>query len=152
GSGSDKTGAPYGELILYRTVDQPRSAELQIERTIALVTGISGIESMTSKMLYRVMEAYNRRLEWYGTNVYRMDELRIQGREAGGEGDLEKLGLIMNLNHGYLNTLSVSSPEVEELIGVAREAGALGAKLTGGGGGGAIIAVCDSPEMQNKVQ
>jgi len=151
-SGIDNTVATYGELISYRKDDPPEFEELHLERTIPLVIGISGIESMTSKMVHRVREAYNRRPEWYGKILDRMDQLSIQAREAVEEGDLEKLGLIMNLNHGYLNTLSVSSPEVEELIGVAREAGALGAKLTGGGGGGAIIAVCDSPEMQNKVQ
>ena len=46
------------------------------------------------------------------------------------------------MNHGLLNTLQVSTPELERLIMIARESGALGAKLTGGGGGGAIIALC----------
>jgi hydroxymethylglutaryl-CoA reductase len=42
-----------------------------------------------------------------------------------------------------LNALQVSTPELEKLCAIARENGALGAKLTGGGGGGSIIAVCD---------
>ena len=50
----------------------------------------------------------------------------------------------MNLNHGLLNTLQVSTPELEQLVMIARESGALGAKLTGGGGGGAMIALCDN--------
>jgi hydroxymethylglutaryl-CoA reductase len=44
--------------------------------------------------------------------------------------------------HGLLNSLQVSSWELEELIQIAREHGALGAKLTGGGGGGSMIALC----------
>jgi hydroxymethylglutaryl-CoA reductase len=60
--------------------------------------------------------------------------------------------MIMNMNHGYLNILGVSSPEVEELIEIARTNGALGAKLTGGGGGGAMIALCDSESAQKKIQ
>jgi len=60
--------------------------------------------------------------------------------------------MIMNMNHGYLNTLGVSYPEVEDLIEIARNSGALGAKLTGGGGGGAMIALCDSDKMQKKIQ
>ena len=49
----------------------------------------------------------------------------------------------MNVCQGMLNALQVSTPELEQLVDIAREAGALGAKLTGGGGGGSIIAVCD---------
>jgi hydroxymethylglutaryl-CoA reductase len=81
-----------------------------------------------------------------------MDELSLEARRAIKHMNLPKLGMIMNMNHGYLNTLSVSSPEVEELVTIARSAGALGAKLTGGGGGGAIVALCDSAEMQQRVQ
>jgi hydroxymethylglutaryl-CoA reductase len=49
----------------------------------------------------------------------------------------------MNICHGMLNALQVSTPELEKLVTISRESGALGAKLTGGGGGGSIIAVCD---------
>jgi hydroxymethylglutaryl-CoA reductase len=49
----------------------------------------------------------------------------------------------MNICHGMLNALQVSTPELEKLVDISRENGALGAKLTGGGGGGSIIAICD---------
>ncbi|MGI9258375.1 MAG: hypothetical protein ACR2QQ_06045, partial [Gammaproteobacteria bacterium] len=52
-------------------------------------------------------------------------------------------GELMNVCHGMLNALQVSTPELEQLVDIARENGALGAKLTGGGGGGSIIALCD---------
>ena len=55
----------------------------------------------------------------------------------------------MDINQGLLNALQVSSPEIEELVHIARANGALGAKLTGGGGGGAIIALC--PDNAEKV-
>jgi len=50
----------------------------------------------------------------------------------------------MNLCQGYLNALQLSTPELEELNHIARERGSLGAKLTGGGGGGSMIALCES--------
>ncbi|MDI3260865.1 MAG: hypothetical protein QJR02_14355 [Sinobacteraceae bacterium] len=56
--------------------------------------------------------------------------------------DLDRLGELMNVCHGLLNSLRVSSWELEEMVQIAREHGALGAKLTGGGGGGSIIALC----------
>ena len=49
----------------------------------------------------------------------------------------------MNVCQGMLNALQVSTPELEQLVGIARDNGALGAKLTGGGGGGSIIALPD---------
>ena len=60
----------------------------------------------------------------------------------------------MNINQGLLNALQVSTPELEKLIEIARDAGALGAKLTGGGGGGAMIALCgnDADSVTTAVQ
>jgi hydroxymethylglutaryl-CoA reductase len=55
---------------------------------------------------------------------------------------------MMNICHGMLNALQVSTPELEQLVDIARENGALGAKLTGGGGGGSIIAVCEDNQDQ----
>jgi hydroxymethylglutaryl-CoA reductase len=54
----------------------------------------------------------------------------------------------MNVCQGLLNGLQVSSWELEELIQIARENGALGAKLTGGGGGGSMIALCPDNAQQ----
>ncbi|MBX6764846.1 MAG: mevalonate kinase, partial [Rubrobacteraceae bacterium] len=56
-------------------------------------------------------------------------------------------GELMNVCHGYLNALQVSSWEMEELVQIARSNGALGAKLTGGGG--SVIALC--PEDSDRV-
>ena len=48
----------------------------------------------------------------------------------------------MNVCHGLLNALQVSSWQLEQMVQIARDHGALGAKLTGGGGGGSIVALC----------
>jgi hydroxymethylglutaryl-CoA reductase len=68
--------------------------------------------------------------------------LSKQGVKAIQTYDLEHLGELMNVCQGLLNSLQVSSWEIEEMIQIARNNGALGAKLTGGGGGGSIIALC----------
>jgi hydroxymethylglutaryl-CoA reductase len=57
--------------------------------------------------------------------------------------------MLMNICHGLLNAIEVSSPEIEDMIDTARSHGAIGAKLTGAGGGGAIIALC--PDQKEKV-
>ena len=48
----------------------------------------------------------------------------------------------MNLCQGLLNAIGVSTPELESMIAIARDSGAVGAKLTGAGGGGSIVALC----------
>ena len=63
------------------------------------------------------------------------------GRGALGTGDFETLGCLMDAAHGLLNSMGVSTPTLERMTAIARGAGALGAKLTGAGGGGAIVAL-----------
>ena len=57
----------------------------------------------------------------------------------------------MNINQGLLNALLVSTPELERGIQLARDTGALGAKLTGGGGGGAMLALCEGEAHAEEV-
>jgi mevalonate kinase len=63
------------------------------------------------------------------------------GARALATGDLPALGRAFDRNQSLLEALGVSAPDDERLLGAARRAGALGAKLTGGGGGGAVIAL-----------
>ena len=56
--------------------------------------------------------------------------------------DYAELGLLMNICHGLLNAIEVTTPELDSMVSIARAAGAVGAKMTGGGGGGSIVALC----------
>jgi mevalonate kinase len=69
--------------------------------------------------------------------------------EAGNPDDL---GPLMNANHRYLQELTVSSPELDHLVAAAVGAGALGAKLSGGGRGGNMIALVSSETQQTVEQ
>ncbi len=151
-SGIDNTVSTYGNLILYQRNEPPKMDTLKLEKPIPIVIGLSGVESMTSQMVKQVRDAHKQHPKWYGPIFERMDELALASKQAIESYDLDALGTIMNLNHGYLNALRVSSSEVEELVEIARKNGALGAKLTGGGGGGAIIALCENKEGQLKVK
>jgi mevalonate kinase len=68
-------------------------------------------------------------------------QLAINARAALEKGDVISLGPLMNKNHALLQDLDVASPDLDKLVLAAREAGALGAKLSGGGRGGNIIAL-----------
>ena len=96
----------------------------------------------TAKTVARVREGRERNRDVYDTMFKGIDAVAGQAVEALKKNDLERLGELMNVNQGLLNGIQVSSWELEELIQIARENGALGAKLTGGGGGGSMIALC----------
>ena len=56
----------------------------------------------------------------------------------------------MNQNHVLLQEMTVSSPELDKLVSAAQKAGALGAKMSGGGRGGNMIALV-KPDMAEAV-
>jgi hydroxymethylglutaryl-CoA reductase len=148
-SGIDNTVATFGRPILYRRAGNEGSAaapEIQdvvAPHPIPVVIGLTGVRSLTSHTVGLVRAARERNPARYEAIFSQIDELVLAGVHALGRGDVAELGELMNINHGLLGALQVSSPELEALVGVARRAGALGAKLTGGGGGGAMIAVAE---------
>ncbi|NOX36372.1 MAG: hydroxymethylglutaryl-CoA reductase, degradative [Calditrichaeota bacterium] len=141
-SGIDNTMATYGKFILFQKGDPPKMEEIRVPKPIPIVIGLSGVESLTAKMVAKVREAWEKNQSLYNRIFQEINELVLQAVEAVQQYDLERLGELMNINQGLLNALQVSSWELEELIEIARNNGALGAKLTGGGGGGAMIALC----------
>ena len=141
-SGIDNTVATYGRPILYRAGSPPEIEELHFPRPLDFVIGITGNESLTAKTVARVREAREKNRAVIDRVFKGIDVLTGQALAAIRRYDLERLGDLMNVCHGLLNSLQVSSWELEELVQIARENGALGAKLTGGGGGGSMIALC----------
>ena len=147
-SGIDNTVATYGQPLVYRKGDPPTIHSLDFPKPIKLVIGLTGIEGLTAKMVARVRDGRERNRDVYDTMFKGIDAITLQALEAIKHYDLERLGELMNVCQGLLNGLQVSSWELEELIQVARENGALGAKLTGGGGGGSMIALCPDNAAQ----
>jgi hydroxymethylglutaryl-CoA reductase len=141
-SGIDNTLSVYGQTMLFRAGDAPLRRVIEIERPVQLVVGISGIESLTAATVARVRKAREAHPKLYEEIFDQIDSLVLQGVDALAGHDLETLGELMNVCQGLLNAMQVSSWELEEMIQIARRHGALGAKLTGGGGGGSIIALC----------
>ncbi len=78
------------------------------------------------------------------------ETIALQTAAAIKDGDFEYVGSMMNENHYLLRALEVSTPKLERLRLAALGAGALGAKLTGAGGGGYLLALC-WPEMADDV-
>lgn len=123
---------------------------LQVPEPLSLVVGMTHKEGLTATTVARVREARDRNPRLYEKVFDDIDALVLQAVSALQERDMVALGELMNVCQGLLNALQVSTPELEQLIGIARRAGAVGAKLTGGGGGGAMVALC--PDNADEVQ
>ncbi|MDH6236382.1 hydroxymethylglutaryl-CoA reductase, degradative [Cryobacterium sp. CG_9.6] len=152
-SGIDNTVATFGQPILFRKGNGAREAEFSIVKVvhpIPIIIGITGVRSLTARTVSIVRTAWTKSPTRYDAIFEQIDGLALAGVGALQRGDLAELGDLMNINHGLLNALQVSSPELEALVALARRAGALGAKLTGGGGGGAMIAIAD-PDRSDAV-
>ncbi len=145
-SGIDNTVATYGQPLLFQRGEPPLVEPLHFAKPLPMVIGLSGVESLTARTVGRVREAWQRNRKLYERIFDEIDALAMQGIKALEAWDLQQFGELMNICQGQLNALQVSSWELEEMIQVARANGAVGAKLTGGGGGGAMIALCpDDP-------
>jgi hydroxymethylglutaryl-CoA reductase len=148
-SGIDNTLATYGKFSLFKRGTPPKLKELKVKEPIPIVIGLSGVESLTAKMVSKVKTAWENNKSLYDRIFDEIDGLTLQAVEAIENNDLLQLGELMNINQGLLNALQVSSRELEDLIEISRRNGAVGAKLTGSGGGGAMVAIC--PEGVEKV-
>ncbi|HHH78338.1 MAG TPA: mevalonate kinase [Thermoplasmatales archaeon] len=110
-----------------------------------IVVGMTGIKSKTPMLVKKV----NKFVKYSGFArelTERIGELAMEGTEALKNNDFVTLGEKMNEGQKILHTLGASSPELEKLVHASLRAGAYGAKLTGAGGGGSMIAITDEPE------
>jgi len=110
---------------------------------LPVVVGYDGGAGDTGKLVAGVGELRDR-YSFAVDTVESIGDLVRRGEQALESGDIEVLGELMNLNHGLLSALGVSSRSLDAMVWAARDAGAAGAKLTGAGGGGCIVALDDT--------
>lgn len=90
--------------------------------------------------------------EFAADTVRAIGDIVRSGEQAIAGNDHQELGQLMNFNHGLLSALGVSSRSLDAMVWAARDAGALGAKLTGAGGGGCIVALDPTPDTATALQ
>lgn len=142
-SGLDNTLATYAEPLEFRRGTPPEIIPLVIAEPFQLLIMLSATTRPTTEMVAAVAALKRARPAEVDSLLAGIGDLCAAMKSALSSGDLAGMGSLMNLNHGYLNALGVSSPGLESLVDTARRHGALGAKLTGGGGGGAAIALVE---------
>jgi mevalonate kinase len=141
-SGVDAAVAARGGCVFFRK-GEPLE-RVRVRGTLHLCVGSTGIASSTKSMVDSVARLRARRPEVVAKTLEGVRSLVSNARLAIEAGDRFALGRLMDLNQMLLSGLMVSSTEIERLCALAREAGASGAKLTGAGGGGSVVALVPS--------
>jgi mevalonate kinase len=153
-SGIDNTAATYGGLMWFRKNPAGGSdlvEKIHIRKPVEIVIGSTGKVANTKAMVEGVAERKKKDPQKYDPLFKQAESLAIAGRKALEAGELKKVGDLMNENHHILQEIGVSSKELDLLVDMARKQGAFGAKLTGGGGGGCMVALTPGKEAQGKV-
>lgn len=145
-SGIDNTTVVYDQPVWF--VHGERPEPLSVPGRLTLLIGDTGVPARTRESVAMVKGRHQETPEVLEGCFDAIGEIVYQAREALSSGALEKLGPLMDQNHALLAAIGVSSPELELLVRAARDAGALGAKLSGGGMGGCMIALVDDRQRE----
>ena len=153
-SGIDNTAATFGGLIWFKknlnggpnTIEQ-----LSIPEPVEIVIGNTGIVANTKSMVAGVRERKRQNPKKYNVVFKQAKDLALRGRAALEAFDLKQVGELMNKNHHLLREIEVSCKELDYMVDLARTKGAFGAKMTGGGGGGCILALTPGKDLQENV-
>ena len=146
-SGIDNTVITYGKPV-YFMKDRPVET-FKTGNPFTVVIGDTGIAAPTKESVGDVRRLWIRD-QFNLENIFNeIAQIALIGRRSIESGRTEMLGELMDHNHEYLQELTVSSPELDSLVEAARKAGALGAKMSGGGRGGNMIALVDSAKAES---
>ena len=116
---------------------------LSIHSPFSILIAGSGSPGNTRKAVNAVRENWLTEPERYNKIFSEIGAITRRARELISDGDIRELGPLLDQNHRLLHDLGVSTPRLDHLAQTARNAGALGAKLSGGGLGGHLIALVD---------
>ena len=153
-SGIDNTVATYGGFIVFtkNLLGGANKIELlKIKKPIEIVLANSGLTALTKEVVADVKKLKETEPAKTEAIFSEYKKLVTEAKKAIFSNDLKKVGELMNKNHELLQKITVSCKELDEIVDTARKAGAYGAKLTGTGRGGMVIALTPGKELQDKV-
>ncbi len=138
-SGIDNTVVTYAKPV-YFIKGQPIETFI-VGKPFTIVIGDTGIRAPTKESVGDVRKLWESDQPKWESIFDEVGNIARKAREAIESGKWEELGNLMNQNHKLLQEMTVSSPALDTLVSAAGEAGALGAKMSGGGRGGNMIAL-----------
>ena len=163
-SGIDNTIASYGGMCYLGdakrfpfpaysqvTLDLPqlRAALLPpLAEPVSVVVVNTKVPRQTRVLVARVRELLATRPTHARQILEEIAPLALEGYQLLCQRNYQRLGELMDCNHHCLQQLEVSCPKLDLAVACAKDAGALGAKLTGAGGGGCLLALAPGREPQ----
>ncbi|KAG5497529.1 hypothetical protein JKF63_03793 [Porcisia hertigi] len=151
-SGVDNTAATFGGLISYRRQDgKSLFKSIAVQQGLYLVVVSTGISASTTKVVSDVRKMREREPEKFQRLCDSYTRIVSQARGALQKGDLQCVGQLMNANHNLCREIGVSCPELESIVQACRACGALGAKLSGTGRGGIVVALAASSKQRDTI-
>lgn len=151
-SGVDAAVAGLGKTLLFTRNGRGGHVEpLTTTTPVLLAIGHSGCASSTKAMVDSVARLRSKHPARIQRTFDAIHAVVRDARRAIETGDLHMLGALLDSNQQLLASLRLSTPEIDSMCKSARAAGALGAKLTGAGGGGCVIALAETREVSRAV-
>jgi len=153
-SGIDNTAATFGGLIWFEKNLEGGSntiERLDAAKKMPLIIANTGLTASTSKVVAEVRGLKDANPDKFERIFKRFEDLVRTARTALVNGDIENIGKLMNENHELLQEITVSGEINDKLASIARKNGALGAKMTGTGRGGLVIALAPDEPTQDQI-
>jgi mevalonate kinase len=149
-SGIDVAVSAYGGVIGFQGGKRVETFKLQ--DSVSLIVVYSGKRRKTRKLIKKVSLMRQSRPVLFSALGNAISSLSRRAALSLSEGRLSELGELFLLNQAALTVIGASSTELDRLIDLSLHLGCYGAKLTGAGGGGCIIAVSDTDETKSIVK
>ena len=146
-SGIDNTVVTYAKPVYF--IKGQSIETFTVGEPFTIVIGDTGIFAPTKESVGDVRKLWEADKEKWESVFDQVGEIARQARDAIERGKTNELGNLMNRNHTLLQEMTVSSPELDALVSAARKAGALGAKMSGGGRGGNMIALVEADRSES---
>jgi mevalonate kinase len=140
-SGIDNTVVTYARPVYF--IKRKPIKTFHVGAPFTIMIGGTGISAPTKESIAMVQKLWQDNKPRWEKVFTRVGEIVWNARQAIERGDIAELGRLMDANHALLQELTVSCLELDQLVEAARKAGALGAKLSGGGRGGNMIALVE---------
>ncbi len=147
-SGIDNTAAMLGGLFSFK---QNNIEKIIIKEPIEIVLVDSEIENNTKSVLREVKIFKDNNPEKFNKLTDEFNKLYAQAKRALLDFDLKTIGILMTQNHNLLKRLNLSCDEIENIIDIAKDNGAYGAKITGTGKGGLVLVLTPGKSLQETV-
>ncbi|MFU8771004.1 MAG: mevalonate kinase [Anaerolineales bacterium] len=153
-SGIDNTVTTFQKPVYFQRISdhQVIIEIISFPKPFTILIADTGVPSPTSITVGDVRRAWIERSDYYEGIFDNIAEVVQNARKAIESGSIEKLGELMNANHQLLRELDLSSQQIENLVQASQHAGALGAKLSGGGRGGNVIVLASELQATELIE